>query len=188
MKIDMKSIQRNTEYRVKVRAIPINYLQGSWSEWSQTFSFKTPPGTNTSASTHITLLQATKITTKLISVLSFFIFAEEKVTKKTDERQKGYILIVCLVSLVVVVVSAVFLWKHKYDSAAFLIENLWRYTLHILICLLSFLHRIFTYMWPSIPHPKHTLVQICKPNKVSHCIYILLIHEHSPSLKLLTLT
>ncbi|XP_026210448.1 interleukin-7 receptor subunit alpha isoform X2 [Anabas testudineus] len=108
MKIDMKSIQRDAEYRVKVRAIPINYLQGSWSEWSETYSFITPAGVG-----------------------------EEKVKQQTDERQKGYILIVCLVSSVVVAFSAVFLWKNK----------------------------IFTYMWPSIPHPKHTLVQICKPNK-----------------------
>uniref|UniRef100_A0A8D3CE64 Fibronectin type-III domain-containing protein n=1 Tax=Scophthalmus maximus TaxID=52904 RepID=A0A8D3CE64_SCOMX len=28
--------------------------------------------------------------------------------------------------------------------------------------------KIFMYMWPNIPHPKDTLVQICKPNKFIH--------------------
>ncbi|KAM6900879.1 interleukin-7 receptor subunit alpha [Lycodopsis pacificus] len=46
-------------------------------------------------------------------------------------------LIVCLIVLVVVPSSVVYFCKNK----------------------------IFTYMWPSIPHPKHTLVQICKTNK-----------------------
>ncbi|XP_029025477.1 interleukin-7 receptor subunit alpha [Betta splendens] len=97
MKIDMQSLHRDAEYRVRVRAIPINHLQGSWSEWSDTFSFTSPAA----------------------------------------ERPDAYVLVLCLVSLVVVSVSAGFLWKNK----------------------------IFTYMWPSIPHPKRTLVQICKPNK-----------------------
>ncbi|XP_070781214.1 interleukin-7 receptor subunit alpha [Enoplosus armatus] len=105
MIIDMEHLQKSTEYHVKVRAIPLIYLQGTWSEWSDTFTFFTP--------------------------------AEEKVQKQTDDRREAFTLIVCLVPLVVVTSSVVFFWKNK----------------------------IFTYMWPSIPHPKHTLVQICKPNK-----------------------
>ncbi|XP_051249892.1 interleukin-7 receptor subunit alpha [Dicentrarchus labrax] len=105
MKIDMEHLQQNTEYHVKVRAIPQLFLAGTWSDWSETFSFFTPAG--------------------------------DKVKKETDERQETYTLIVCLVLLVVLTFSVVFFWKNK----------------------------IFTYMWPSIPHPKHTLVQICKPNK-----------------------
>ncbi|MEQ2203965.1 hypothetical protein XENOCAPTIV_005822, partial [Xenoophorus captivus] len=38
---------------------------------------------------------------------------------------------------------------------------------------------IFTYMWPSIPHPKQTLVKICKPNKVSpHNQELLIMDQH----------
>ncbi|XP_070707236.1 interleukin-7 receptor subunit alpha [Pempheris klunzingeri] len=99
MNIDMQHLQKNTEYHVKVRAIPQMYLQGSWSEWSGQFSFSVP--------------------------------TEDKVQKMT------YKLIGCLVLLLAVPSTAVFFWKIK----------------------------IFTYMWPSIPHPKHTLVHICKPNK-----------------------
>ncbi|XP_044029629.1 interleukin-7 receptor subunit alpha isoform X2 [Siniperca chuatsi] len=105
MIIDMERLQKNTEYHIKVRAIPWKYLQGTWSEWGETFTFFTP--------------------------------AEENIQKQTDERREMYTLIVCLVPLVVVTSSVVFFWKNK----------------------------IFTYMWPNIPHPKHTLVQICKPNK-----------------------
>lgn len=51
MKIDMEHLQKNTKYQVKVRAIPQEeYLQGTWSEWSETFSFVTPAGKWKSAS------------------------------------------------------------------------------------------------------------------------------------------
>ncbi|KAM7368501.1 hypothetical protein PAMP_012840 [Pampus punctatissimus] len=105
--INMEHLEKNRKYHVKVRAIPCKHLQGSWSEWSETFRFSTP--------------------------------AEEKIPQqKTDDRRETiYKLIMCLVLLMVVTFSVVFFWKNK----------------------------IFTYMWPNIPHPKHTLVQICKPNK-----------------------
>uniref|UniRef100_A0A668AIP5 Fibronectin type-III domain-containing protein n=1 Tax=Myripristis murdjan TaxID=586833 RepID=A0A668AIP5_9TELE len=48
-----------------------------------------------------------------------------------------YNLMAALVALFLVVWSIVFFWKKK----------------------------IYTYMWPSIPHPKHTLVQMYKPIK-----------------------
>nr|WKN12638.1 IL7r [Chaunax abei] len=105
MKIDMERFQKNTKYQVKVRAIPLKHLQGTWSEWSDTFSFFTP--------------------------------AEEKVQEQRDDRWEMSTLTACLVFLVVVTSSVVFIWKNK----------------------------IFSYMWPNIPHPKHTLVQICKSNK-----------------------
>ncbi|TKS85116.1 Unconventional myosin-Vb [Collichthys lucidus] len=44
LKIDMDHFEKNSEYHVKVRAIPQIYLQGTWSEWSQTYSFFTPAG------------------------------------------------------------------------------------------------------------------------------------------------
>ncbi|KAK5878248.1 hypothetical protein CesoFtcFv8_023672 [Champsocephalus esox] len=31
--------------------------------------------------------------------------------------------------------------------------------------LLLLKNRIFSYVWPNIPHPKHTLMHICKSNK-----------------------
>lgn len=105
LRIDMTHLQKHTNYHVKVRAIPVKGLQGTWSEWSEMFNFLTP--------------------------------AEKKAQKQTDKRQETYKLIVCLIILVVVPSSVVVFWKNK----------------------------IFTYMWPNIPHPKHALVQICKPNK-----------------------
>ncbi|TKS85115.1 Interleukin-7 receptor subunit alpha [Collichthys lucidus] len=97
LKIDMDHFEKNSEYHVKVRAIPQIYLQGTWSEWSQTYSFFTPAG----------------------------------------NTQDNYTLIVCLVLLLALPTAGVLFWKNK----------------------------IFTNMWPSIPHPKHTLLQICKPDK-----------------------
>ncbi|XP_053195586.1 interleukin-7 receptor subunit alpha-like, partial [Scomber japonicus] len=98
--ISMEHLQKNRKYHVKVRAMPSEHLQGSWSEWGKTYSFSSPAGENM-------------------------------------EWESIYKLIACLVPLVVLTFSVVFFWKNK----------------------------IFTYMWPNIPHPKHTLVQICKPNK-----------------------
>ncbi|XP_056260174.1 interleukin-7 receptor subunit alpha [Seriola aureovittata] len=106
MRMDMEHLQRNTQYHVEVRSIPAKFFRGSWSEWSDTFSFFTP--------------------------------AEEDVQEASTNRQEVlYGLMVCLVPVVLVTFSLVFFWKNK----------------------------IFTYMWPSIPRPKDTLVQICKPNK-----------------------
>ncbi|KAK2818502.1 hypothetical protein Q5P01_024063 [Channa striata] len=106
IKISMDHLQWNARYYVRVQAIPVGgYLRGSWSEWSDTFTFDTPP--------------------------------EVEVPNETKERQEVYILIVCLIGFVVVTSSVGFFSKNK----------------------------IFAYMWPSIPHPKHTLVQICKPDK-----------------------
>ncbi|XP_069369840.1 interleukin-7 receptor subunit alpha [Paralichthys olivaceus] len=101
MKIDMEHLRKNTEYHVIVRAIPVKLLKGSWSEWSDKFSFCTPAG------------------------------------QEAVDSWEMYKLMLCLILLVVVIVPVVFLWKNK----------------------------IFTYMWPSIPHPKDTLVHIGKPNK-----------------------
>ncbi|KAI3361904.1 hypothetical protein L3Q82_002223 [Scortum barcoo] len=107
LQISMQHLLKDSEYHVKVRAIPVNYLQGTWSEWSENFTFFTPAGES------------------------------EKVKKLTEEKQEMHTVTVCLVLLVLVTSCVVFFWKN----------------------------RIFTYIWPSIPHPKHTLVQICKPNK-----------------------
>ncbi|XP_067339488.1 interleukin-7 receptor subunit alpha isoform X2 [Channa argus] len=104
IKISMDHLRRNAQYFVSVQAIPVgSSLHGSWSEWSEAFTFITP----------------------------------DEDHDEVTNSQKVYILIVCLISLVVVTSSVVFLSKNK----------------------------IIAYMWPSIPHPKHTLVQICKPNK-----------------------
>ncbi|XP_062268354.1 interleukin-7 receptor subunit alpha [Platichthys flesus] len=44
MKIDMEHLRKSTKYHVKVRSIPVKPLEGSWSEWSDTFTFYTPAG------------------------------------------------------------------------------------------------------------------------------------------------
>uniref|UniRef100_A0A8C6KA82 Fibronectin type-III domain-containing protein n=1 Tax=Nothobranchius furzeri TaxID=105023 RepID=A0A8C6KA82_NOTFU len=98
IQISTQHLHQRSPYHVKVRAIPQGYLQGTWSEWSETSSL-TLPGENISA----TLQQ----------------------------------LHVCFIALGVVMSILAVLWKN----------------------------RIFTYMWPNIPHPKQTLVQICRPNK-----------------------
>lgn len=105
LKIDRDYFKKNTEYHVKVRALPLTFLPGYWSEWSEATRFLTP--------------------------------ADGEAEKPPDDGQETYTLLVCLVLVAVAISSVVLFWKNK----------------------------IFTYMWPSIPHPKHTLVQICKPNK-----------------------
>ncbi|KAM9306459.1 interleukin-7 receptor subunit alpha [Pholidichthys leucotaenia] len=104
--VDMQHLQGNTDYYVKVRAIPDGKtFKGTWSEWSKTASFRTP---------------------KKVKVPP--IMAEEQVAL--------FKVIVGLVSVLIVTLGAIIFWKNK----------------------------IFTYMWPNIPHPKQTLVHICKPN------------------------
>ncbi|XP_041825990.1 interleukin-7 receptor subunit alpha [Melanotaenia boesemani] len=105
LKIDMQHLHKHSEYRVKVRAIPQKHFQGSWSEWSNTFSFVLP--------------------------------AVQNQDQMQEQQEIMYMLIVCIIFVLVVTSSVVAFWKK----------------------------RIFTYMWPSIPHPKQTLVQVCKPNK-----------------------
>lgn len=40
----MDRLQKGTKYDVKVRALPIDNLGGTWSEWSECYSFDTPGG------------------------------------------------------------------------------------------------------------------------------------------------
>lgn len=44
MKISMDRLQMGTMYELKVRSIPQVSLQGTWSEWSELYSFVTPVG------------------------------------------------------------------------------------------------------------------------------------------------
>lgn len=44
LKIDLLHLHRNTQYFVKVRAIPLKELEGVWSEWSNTYTFRLPEG------------------------------------------------------------------------------------------------------------------------------------------------
>ncbi|XP_061924475.1 interleukin-7 receptor subunit alpha [Entelurus aequoreus] len=42
MTINMEHLLKNRQYHVKVRAIPVVFLKGSWSEWSDPFDFFIP--------------------------------------------------------------------------------------------------------------------------------------------------
>nr|XP_057938375.1 interleukin-7 receptor subunit alpha [Doryrhamphus excisus] len=42
MAVNMEHLLKNSKYHVKVRAIPLRYLKGSWSEWSYPFNFSIP--------------------------------------------------------------------------------------------------------------------------------------------------
>ncbi|XP_077473573.1 interleukin-7 receptor subunit alpha [Stigmatopora argus] len=112
MAVDLEHFRKNSTYRVKVRAIPLIYFKGSWSEWSHAFTFFIPDVQTQS---------------------------EEKVTPSRKLVTPTRKLLVCLLALVVMISCFGIFWKKK----------------------------IFSYMWPSIPHPKPTLVQTCKPNVVS---------------------
>ncbi|XP_030598906.1 interleukin-7 receptor subunit alpha [Archocentrus centrarchus] len=104
IQIDMKHLEKCSKCYVKVRSLP-EKLQGTWSEWSETFAFLSP--------------------------------TEKYQKQASKEQMEVYQVILCLVSVLLVAFSVIVLWKKN----------------------------VFTHMWPSIPHPKQTLVQICKPNK-----------------------
>ncbi|XP_054642509.1 interleukin-7 receptor subunit alpha [Dunckerocampus dactyliophorus] len=42
MTVNMEHLLKNSKYHVKVRAMPLRSLQGSWSEWSYAFNFSIP--------------------------------------------------------------------------------------------------------------------------------------------------
>ncbi|XP_072227633.1 interleukin-7 receptor subunit alpha [Leuresthes tenuis] len=105
LQMDLQHLHRPSEYGVRVRSIPQDGFQGSWSEWSETFSFRRP--------------------------------AAERPDPLARWQVTACTVTVCLVSVAVVTSSAFIIWKN----------------------------RIFTYMWPSVPHPKQTVVQICQPHK-----------------------
>ncbi|XP_076020420.1 interleukin-7 receptor subunit alpha isoform X2 [Genypterus blacodes] len=103
LSISMDHLQKNTEYQVKVRAIPNSQFEGMWSDWSGDFTFST-------------------------------------YTEVKEQPDNGwvvlYMLLICLTSLILLTGCTVF-WKKK----------------------------LYTYLWPSIPQPKDTLVKIYKPIK-----------------------
>ncbi|XP_056289193.1 interleukin-7 receptor subunit alpha-like [Pseudoliparis swirei] len=103
LEIGLELLRPRARYQVRVRAIPERGLQGSWSEWSDRFSFFTP------ADLH----------------------------QQTDERRETNRLIVCLLILLAVPSSVVFLCKNK----------------------------VFTSMWPSVPQPEHTLLHLWRSNR-----------------------
>nr|AAR25674.1 class I helical cytokine receptor number 11 [Tetraodon nigroviridis] len=115
MRIDETHLKKNTKYQVKVRAIPNEDLQGTWSEWSQPYNFSTPRDKR-----------------KSIDSASDLILTNSQI----QSRWETHTLIVCLVLILVVTLGLILTLKHK----------------------------IITYVWPSIPHPKKTILQICNPN------------------------
>lgn len=44
MRLSMDRLQKGTKHDVKVRAMPYGNLEGTWSEWSEWYSFDTPSG------------------------------------------------------------------------------------------------------------------------------------------------
>lgn len=42
--IDMQHLQKYSPYEIRVRSIPYQFLQGTWSEWSPPYSYKPPRG------------------------------------------------------------------------------------------------------------------------------------------------
>ncbi|XP_032425123.1 interleukin-7 receptor subunit alpha isoform X2 [Xiphophorus hellerii] len=124
LQIDRQHLRQDSEYRVRVRSIPVGVLQGTWSAWSPEFSFHTPP--------------------------------EEKPPSPDESERTVSRLVLSSVSVLVVLCCIVVFWKTG----------------------------IFSYMWPSIPHPKQALVQICKPNKG---LLLDLHHEVFSSLRVLPL-
>ncbi|KAJ0057498.1 hypothetical protein NL108_009231, partial [Boleophthalmus pectinirostris] len=107
MSIGLDNLDGGTQYHVKVRAVPWDYFQGSWSEWSHAVTFTTP---------------TVETRNGLFAI--------------GGTSQNRYVHLWSIIPAAVVVVSVVFTWKNK----------------------------ILTYIWPSIPHPKTTLMQICGPN------------------------
>ncbi|CAL1568115.1 unnamed protein product [Knipowitschia caucasica] len=95
MNIDWSHLSRGTQYYVKVRAAPRGYFRGTWSEWSETYSFKTP--------------SADKSSTENIS-------------------------------------------------------SLWSLVLVVVLVVGSFMLKTRACMCPSIPQPKETIMQICRPS------------------------
>uniref|UniRef100_A0A3B5LJW1 Fibronectin type-III domain-containing protein n=1 Tax=Xiphophorus couchianus TaxID=32473 RepID=A0A3B5LJW1_9TELE len=134
LQIDRQHLRQDSEYRVRVRSIPVGVLQGTWSAWSPEFSFHTPPASD------------------IISCPS----AEEKPPSPDESERTVSQLVLSSVSVLVVLCCIVVFWKTG----------------------------IFSYMWPSIPHPKQALVQICKPNKG---LLLDLHHEVFSSLRVLPL-
>ncbi|XP_020782196.2 interleukin-7 receptor subunit alpha isoform X2 [Boleophthalmus pectinirostris] len=114
MSIGLDNLDGGTQYHVKVRAVPWDYFQGSWSEWSHAVTFTTP---------------TVETRNGLFAI--------------GGTSQNRYVHLWSIIPAAVVVVSVVFTWKNK----------------------------ILTYIWPSIPHPKTTLMQICGPNNGLLLIY-----------------
>ncbi|KAM8827993.1 interleukin-7 receptor subunit alpha-like isoform 2-T2 [Spinachia spinachia] len=44
LRMDVQHLRPHAEYHVRARAVPTRGLRGSWSEWSETFSFFSPAG------------------------------------------------------------------------------------------------------------------------------------------------
>ncbi|KAM9840904.1 interleukin-7 receptor subunit alpha isoform 1-T1 [Aulostomus maculatus] len=105
--LDMNRLQRNTRYCARVRAILSKSLRGSWSRWSDTYTFVTP---------------AENVRGR---------------NPRDESREIMLLLTVCLLSAAMLTSIVVFMWTNK----------------------------TFTSMWPSIPHPKPMLAQICTPNE-----------------------
>lgn len=111
MRLDEAHLRKNAKYRVRVRAIPKEGLQGTWSEWSEPYNFSTPPGKSKSvnSASHDDCNK------------TFCLFPSENTPNQI--LWETYAVIVCLVLIVVVTFSVVLSLKRKYDISAHLISK-----------------------------------------------------------------
>lgn len=112
MRIDEAHLRKNTKYQVRVRAIPNGGIQGIWSEWSESYSFSTPPGKKVNQ-----LCKRSDMMMKL-KLLSF---SSENI--QIQILWETSTLIVCLIVILVVTFSVILSLKHKYDISAHLISK-----------------------------------------------------------------
>lgn len=112
MRIDEAHLRKNTNYQVKVRAIPIESLQGTWSEWSEPYNFSTPPGKRKSINS---ASEQCDHDNKILS------FPSENIQIQILWEKNTFI--VCLILILVVTSSVIVSLKHKYDISAHLISK-----------------------------------------------------------------
>lgn len=164
LKINMERLQSKAQYQVRVRAIPRpkSSLQGSWSDWSETFSFSTTAGDSKSASTRSASWEDKRHHQRRIKTLYLFL-------QVRSIRRRTHWL--CVSFSWLWWLPVLFCSGRTSKKSLFPCQQIrWSRCVSYVIYFF-FLHRILTFMWPSIPHPKHTLVQICKPNKVSPLLW-----------------
>lgn len=145
MRIDEAHLKKNTNYQVKVRAIPTESLQGTWSEWSEPYNFSTPPGKRKSINS------ASEQCDHYNKILSF---PSENIQIQILWKKNTFI--VCLILILVVTSSVIVSLKHKYDISAHLISKCqWAWDKFYHLIFLFFFS--FTELLPMFGQASHIL-------------------------------